>query len=261
MVAAEKSLVAGNISIQTQSRAVVADIYRQVLVPADMNLRSSAVATCAECVVVVEKDATFSRLMQDRLLVLIPSAMLVTGKGYPDVAVRVLLRRLADTYPALRMIYVGDADPHGIEIFLTYFAGPMSGTHVLGGGDLRLFDRIRWVGIHMEDVPAACQDSLTLRDRRKCAELLGRIQTLLSRLEDEDENENEDAQDGEVGRLPHDINAFATRQQLLALQQIVERMDRGNCKAETQGLLAIGPLHLSHVYVADKVAEASNFTW
>lgn len=42
--------------------------------------------------------------------------LLVTAKGYPDFATRRFLTFLAERKP-IRMLYIGDADPYGADIF------------------------------------------------------------------------------------------------------------------------------------------------
>lgn len=45
------------------------------------------------------------------------------GKGYPDLATRQFLFRLAHVFPRLLMLCLVDADPYGVDIFLTYKFG------------------------------------------------------------------------------------------------------------------------------------------
>ncbi|VDL41239.1 unnamed protein product [Hymenolepis diminuta] len=49
--------------------------------------------------------------------------LLITSKGYPDLATRSLLSKLCQKYPRLPMYALVDADPHGIGIYLTYKYG------------------------------------------------------------------------------------------------------------------------------------------
>lgn len=55
-----------------------------------------------------------------------PSAVAVCfqGKGYPDVCTRQLLSRLCKEL-RLQALALVDADPHGLEIFLTYKYGSL----------------------------------------------------------------------------------------------------------------------------------------
>ena len=51
--------------------------------------------------------------------------LVVTAKGYPDYGTRQFLQNLGTLVKGLRMFYVGDADPYGAEIFLTYLFGSL----------------------------------------------------------------------------------------------------------------------------------------
>ena len=76
----------------------------------------------AKVVIVVEKDATFQRLMQEDFLGFVDfDVLLITGKGVPDLSTRKLLYRLAnqDLENALFLCLV-DGDPYGVAIMLIY---------------------------------------------------------------------------------------------------------------------------------------------
>ena len=76
----------------------------------------------ARVVIVVEKDATFQRLMQEDFLGFVDfDVLLITGKGVPDLSTRKLLYRLAnqDLENALFLCLV-DGDPYGVAIMLIY---------------------------------------------------------------------------------------------------------------------------------------------
>ena len=74
----------------------------------------------ADLVLVVEKDAVFQRLLEERILSKFPGLVMVTGKGVPDLATRQLVHLLSVTLPVL---IITDCDPYGLEIFLTYKYG------------------------------------------------------------------------------------------------------------------------------------------
>lgn len=48
--------------------------------------------------------------------------ILISGKGYPDFAARLLLARIALAYPMIPIFMLADADPHGLHIALVYLA-------------------------------------------------------------------------------------------------------------------------------------------
>lgn len=48
--------------------------------------------------------------------------LVVTAQGYPDLATRRFLDSLQHEFE--QAVYVGDYDPHGVQIFLIYKRGP-----------------------------------------------------------------------------------------------------------------------------------------
>lgn len=72
----------------------------------------------AAFILVIEKEAVFQKLLQENC----PRALnciLVTGKGYPDVATRMLVKLLSDKMD-LPVYIIVDADPFGVDIMLIY---------------------------------------------------------------------------------------------------------------------------------------------
>lgn len=77
-----------------------------------------SISAKANFVLVIEKDAAFQRLLAEdcpRAL----NCILVTGKGYPDVATRMLVKMLSDKLDLPVYVFV-DADPFGVDIMLIY---------------------------------------------------------------------------------------------------------------------------------------------
>ena len=56
-------------------------------------LTISQVLLCSRFVLVVEKDATFQRLLDDGVCSAIGPCVVITGKGVPDLNTRQLVRR------------------------------------------------------------------------------------------------------------------------------------------------------------------------
>ena len=113
-------------------------------------------------ILVVEKETVFNRLAQAAAEEGAPSwlqsSVIVTGKGYPDVATRAFLRALLDpdTYspsspkPANLKIYgLVDGDPHGLDILSVYING--SETMLYAGKALRI-PEIMWLGVRHSDI-------------------------------------------------------------------------------------------------------------
>jgi meiotic recombination protein SPO11 len=115
----------------------------------------------------------------------------VQAKGYPDIASRAFLRRVADQVPHIPMYALVDLDPDGIAILSTY----KYGSYRLAHEDVAPKDTpalslpdIRWLGVkshHMCRTPVGDSDTstctmpglqslmrLTARDRTKAMRML-----------------------------------------------------------------------------------------
>lgn len=79
----------------------------------------------ARFILVVEKEAIFRRLVEDKIWE--NSGMrcvVVTGGGQPDVATRAFVRFLSDAHgPAVPVLGLCDWNPYGLQIVLTYAHG------------------------------------------------------------------------------------------------------------------------------------------
>ncbi|EFJ47521.1 hypothetical protein VOLCADRAFT_105081 [Volvox carteri f. nagariensis] len=115
---------------------------------------------------VVEKDAVFQRLAEDRIWDHLP-CVLLTARGMPDLATRAFAARLAASFPAPRLQPVGlvDYNPAGVVILATYKygsdrLGPEGRAHLLPG--------LRWLGLRsrqLADVEHHHLQPLSERDR------------------------------------------------------------------------------------------------
>ncbi|KAJ9445944.1 Meiotic recombination protein SPO11-1 [Diplonema papillatum] len=129
--------------------------------------------TTARFVLVVEKDCTFFRLVDDaapRKL----NCLLVTGRGFPCLASRRFLNRLRAARPNLPFFVLTDADPYGMHIASTYLFGSLALCHE--NGDLAL-PAAEWLGLTLADcdryaVPPEALLECTAADVAKARELL-----------------------------------------------------------------------------------------
>ncbi|GBP23127.1 hypothetical protein EVAR_13148_1 [Eumeta japonica] len=174
VVATAKGLVAGPLVMVARNGAVV-DCMNSggVLIPQDVSGIQSLRST-ARYVLVVEKDAIFQKLLDEGALMRLGPVIIITGKGYPDVCTRQLVARLTRELrlPALALV---DADPHGLEIYLTYKYGSLAQSHLshdLSCGKLRLLGARHADAVTL--APAAARLPLTARDRRKIQSLMRR---------------------------------------------------------------------------------------
>jgi meiotic recombination protein SPO11 len=76
-------------------------------------------------IIVVEKDATFQRLLDENFSSVLGPCVIITGKGVPDLNTRQLVHRLWCEL-AVPVFALVDADPWGVEIMLTYRFGSMA---------------------------------------------------------------------------------------------------------------------------------------
>ncbi|XP_014664431.1 PREDICTED: meiotic recombination protein SPO11-like isoform X2 [Priapulus caudatus] len=129
----------------------------------------------AKFVLVVEKDATFQKLLDDNIFTQLGPCIIITGKGMPDVNSRLMVRKLADTLqlPTLALV---DADPHGVEIMCVYKYGSKSMS--FAARDLTLTS-LRWLGvlpsdIHKLQIPETSLMPLSKTDLDKARDLMSR---------------------------------------------------------------------------------------
>ncbi|EFJ12809.1 hypothetical protein SELMODRAFT_123469 [Selaginella moellendorffii] len=132
------------------------------------------ISSCAEYIIVVEKETVFQRLANDGFCRK-NNCIVLTGRGYPDVATRSFLRLLA-AETKLPVYGLVDADPYGLDILATYRFGSPTMAY---DAEALATPSIRWLGVFLSDcqthnVPDRCLLSLTNDDRRKAEAMLNR---------------------------------------------------------------------------------------
>lgn len=150
-----------------------------VLVPGEVG--DVVVGEEVEWVLVVEKEAVFRSLACGGGR----KGVVVTGKGYPDVATREVVRLLAEAGKgggSLEVFALVDMDPHGVEILATYRFGSVA----MAWENHRLaVEKAEWLGVKSGDLVDAVARSggdgqvegvarLTARDRKKAVGMLGK---------------------------------------------------------------------------------------
>ncbi|CAA7393124.1 unnamed protein product [Spirodela intermedia] len=129
----------------------------------DLNLLQKLIFhSDARYIIVLEKDAIFQRLVEDQIFNQIPS-ILITAKGYPDMATRFLLHRLSREFSGLPILALVDWNPAGVAILCTYKFGSAS----MGLEAYRYACDVRWLGLRSEDLPSlpvSAMNDLTARD-------------------------------------------------------------------------------------------------
>ncbi|GBG75251.1 hypothetical protein CBR_g19885 [Chara braunii] len=126
--------------------------------------------TDAHYIFVLEKDAIFQRLAEDRLFMTLPS-ILITAKGFPDLATRAFLKRLSTDFPHLPILALVDWNPAGFAIICTYKYGSTS----MGLESPRYACDVKWLGLRAADVehlPDDAFQSLSEREHRMLINML-----------------------------------------------------------------------------------------
>jgi len=126
----------------------------------------------AKFILLVEKDAAFQRLAEDRFYNQYP-CILITAKGQPDVATRLFLKKIktALNLPVLGLV---DSDPYGLKILSVYMSGSKNMSY--DSASLTTAD-IKWLGVRPSDldklnVPERCRLKMTETDIKTGQDLL-----------------------------------------------------------------------------------------
>ncbi|CAH9051436.1 unnamed protein product [Cuscuta europaea] len=123
-------------------------------------------------ILLVEKDAAYMRLAEDRFYNRFP-CIIVTAKGQPDVATRLFLRKMKMelNLPVLALV---DSDPYGLKILSVYGCGSKNMSY--DSANLTTPD-IKWLGVRPSDldkynIPALCRLDMTEQDIKTGKDLL-----------------------------------------------------------------------------------------
>ncbi|KAL0211718.1 hypothetical protein RCL1_005344 [Eukaryota sp. TZLM3-RCL] len=126
----------------------------------------------AQFILLVEKDAAFMRLAEDRFYNKYP-CIIITAKGQPDVATRLFLSKLKEEL-CLPILGLFDSDPYGLKILSVYMSGSKNMSY--DSAHLTTPD-IKWLGVLPSDlntykIPAQCRLPMTDKDLKTGKELL-----------------------------------------------------------------------------------------
>lgn len=184
VTAAAKGLIAGAATFcrNDGSTLSVAADRDGTLVPSLRDILSVNMQA-TKWVLVVEKEATFRSIAASAFSpALSQHGVMITGKGYPDIATRALLHFMTtpssrNGYASPRVLGLVDFDPDGLAILNTYKFGSARLAHE---GPKLCVPRIEWLGLRSEHVVFGGEDlhatqgllPLSKRDRRKAAKML-----------------------------------------------------------------------------------------
>ncbi|KAF7828223.1 meiotic recombination protein SPO11-2 [Senna tora] len=159
VMASSRGLIAGRLILQEPNKEVVdCSVCGSSghAISGDLNLLQNLVLkTDARYIIIVEKHAIFQRLTEDRIFHQIPS-ILITAKGYPDIATRFLLHRLSLAFPDLPILALVDWNPAGVAILCTFKFGSVG----MGLEAYRYACNVKWLGLRGDDLQLLPEQSL-----------------------------------------------------------------------------------------------------
>jgi len=173
VVAADKGLVVGRIQFREDGDPI--DCTRMGVtgkaIPAYID-KITDIRSDAEFILLVEKDAAYNRLAEDRFYNQFP-CILITGKGQPDVATRMFLSRIKKELKIPVLAFV-DSDPYGLKILSVYMSGSKAMSY--DAASLTTPD-IKWLGLRPSDLdaynlPEQCRLPMTPADMEMGRKLL-----------------------------------------------------------------------------------------
>ncbi|KAM5572354.1 meiotic recombination protein SPO11-2 [Rosa sericea] len=151
IMASSRGLVAGRLLLQEPNQEVVdcaACGFSGHAITGDLNsIDKLMMKTDARYIIVVEKHAIYQRLVEDHVFNQIPS-ILITAKGYPDIATRLLLHRLSRAFPDLPILALVDWNPAGLAILCTFKFGSIG----MGLEAYRYACNVKWLGMRADDM-------------------------------------------------------------------------------------------------------------
>lgn len=173
VVAAEKGVVVGRLIFSDNGDMI--DCTKMGMggkaIPPNID-RVGDMQSDALFILLVEKDAAYMRLAEDRFYNRFP-CIIVTAKGQPDVATRLFLRKMKMELK-LPVIALVDSDPYGLKILSVYGCGSKNMSY--DSANLTTPD-IKWLGVRPSDldkykIPEQCRLPMTEQDIKTGRDLL-----------------------------------------------------------------------------------------
>ncbi|OBT82498.1 hypothetical protein VE02_09128 [Pseudogymnoascus sp. 03VT05] len=150
IVATAKGLLSGYLHIHKHDGQTIdcSSENEGILVPNTKDISHLSFPSC-NWILVIEKEATFRTLSTTHHARTSRAGpgLLITAKGYPDIATRALLHLLSLTQGCPPIYVLTDYDPHGISILSTYAHGSASLAHQNDG---LAVPGLRWLGVKLE---------------------------------------------------------------------------------------------------------------
>ncbi|XP_060602470.1 meiotic recombination protein SPO11-like isoform X2 [Ruditapes philippinarum] len=176
VLATSKGCIAGDLMFQDVDNNFIDCSQTQMGIQVPNHVKGlHNIVTNASFILVVEKDATFQKLLQNKVCEKLNPCIIITGKGFPDMNTRMLLKILWDNF-SIPILVLVDADPHGIEIMTVYKFGSKA---LSFESEHLAVPCIKWLGILPSDisrlgVPEKSLIALSKADKVKGEEILSR---------------------------------------------------------------------------------------
>ncbi|TFY70652.1 hypothetical protein EVG20_g2339 [Dentipellis fragilis] len=159
-------------------QAIHATDSEPILIPVAEDIERFELKQEIQWVLIVEKDAVFQTLCRAQLTSIASLSgpgIMITGKGYPDLATRQLVRTLSDNLPeSIPVLALVDGDAFGIDIASVY----KFGSHALRHEKEKLAaDRVECIGVVGERAARVHRDAMlpiTKADEKKARAMLRR---------------------------------------------------------------------------------------
>jgi len=176
-----------SLSLHLKHGGVVSgDNNESSLIPTEEDISWIEIEDSLEWVLVVEKEAVFQTLARTQFAAGVAShhgpGVMITGKGYPDLATRSLVHRLCSLLPpTVPILALVDADAYGIDILSVYKFGSTSLQHQRDG---LVAPRLEWIGVRGSELANIGVDKdalipLTTRDHSKAMAMLRRPSAIM----------------------------------------------------------------------------------
>lgn len=173
VVASEKGVVVGRLVFSDDGDVI--DCTKMGMggkaIPPNID-RVGDMSSDALFILLVEKDAAYMRLAEDRFYNRFP-CIIITAKGQPDVATRLFLKKMK-TDLKLPVLALVDSDPYGLKILSVYGCGSKNMSY--DSSNLTTSD-IKWLGVRPSDldkykIPEQCRLPMTEQDIKTGKDML-----------------------------------------------------------------------------------------
>ncbi|KAI7857222.1 Spo11/DNA topoisomerase VI subunit A [Circinella umbellata] len=208
------------------------------------------VVSIADFVLVIEKEASFRQLVSSGFAGMFPNGILVTGRGYPDIATRHILKYLAMQYKNLPIFAFVDYDPYGLDIYAVYKWG--SRIHAFDAPNLAV-PTIQHIGLSKRDrskfrITDDAFAPLTQRDRVKALSMILNESNSMIKNNNSNSNNSQSHYLYSVGHSSPSYKPFITE---------VSQMLHLNLKCELQALCMDNPFGMLHC-LGTKISDLLN---